>query len=143
MPAHATAGRLAQLSRGRVLHRVATKTQLSKRIRAAALLGQGRTRASVAAELGIDRATISRWRRDEHFRNLEQQAREHTLDAKPGVRATLEAALTATKPGGQPDWPTRVQAARTLLGAPEEEMDAPVVVTRRIFVQPDGSEVEA
>ena len=115
---------------------MATKAQ--KRIQAANLLGQGRTRVSVAAELNIDPATISRWRRDPQFRELEQRARETTLSANPTVRATLEAALAAVNPRtGAPDWSTRVQAARILLGAPpdEGETNAPVVVRERIYDQ--------
>jgi len=115
---------------------MATKAQ--KRIQAANLLGQGRTRVSVAAELNIDPATISRWRRDPQFREMERRARETTLNANPTVRATLEAALVATNPKtGAPDWPTRVQAARILLGAPPEEGDPsePIVIRERIYDQ--------
>jgi transcriptional regulator with XRE-family HTH domain len=114
-----------------------------QRERAACLLGQGWSRRAVAAELGVDLSTISRWRRDEQFRQLEQRAREQALDAKPSVRATLEAALTATKPGGSADWAIRVQAARTLLGAPSEESNAPRI--ERVYVSrtSDGTAAEA
>jgi transcriptional regulator with XRE-family HTH domain len=113
-----------------------------QRERGATLLGQGWSRRAAAAELGVDISTISRWRRDEQFRQLEQRAREEALDAKPSVRATLEAALTATKPNGTADWAVRVQAARTLLGAPPEDSDVPQVVRERIYVDRLGNERE-
>ena len=87
----------------------------------------------MAAELRVDLSTISRWRRDEAFQRLEQRAREQALDAKPTVRATLEAALTATKPNATPDWATRVQAARALLGAPPEDADVPRVIREIVY----------
>jgi hypothetical protein len=96
----------------------------------------------VAAELGVDRATISRWRRDPAFKEREQRARDEAIDAKPGVRATLEAALTATTPSGAPDWGVRVQAARTLLGTPPEALDEPKVIRTTIYVDRLGNERE-
>jgi|SRR5215211_5865292 len=113
--------------------------------RAAELLGSGRSRVSVAAELGIDPATISRWRRDADFRQLEQAARERHLDAHPSAHQTLEAALSATDARGLPKWETRVAAARALLGQPaDDHSDEPVVIERRILVdRATGEEVEA
>jgi hypothetical protein len=103
-----------------------------KRVQAANLLGQGRTRNSVAAELQIDPATISRWRRESEFQAMEARARETALDANPTVRATLHAALSAVHPKtGAPDWTSRIAAARILMGSPEEapetEDEAPTI----------------
>jgi hypothetical protein len=41
------------------------------------------------------------------------------------MQATLEAALTATRRDGSPDWNVRVQAARALLGREPDGDSAP------------------
>jgi hypothetical protein len=103
--------------------------------RAAALLGQGHSRAEVAEAVGVHEASISRWRSDPDFAAAEAEARKAHLNANPTAAATLEAALSATRKDGTPDWQTRVQAARALLGtkaatgSPDE-----VVRQTRIYV---------
>ena len=78
-------------------------------------------------EVGVHRGTVKRWMAREDFRAAVDRARTALLDRNPGPQATLEAALTATKANGSPDWQVPVLAARALLGR-EPNGDSP---TRR------------
>jgi uncharacterized protein YjcR len=90
------------------------------------MLGQGLGTAEIARRLGVSAKTISRWKQLPGF----ESAVALTVD--PTIRSTLEAAMLANKKSGEPDWPTRVSAARALAalgpeaGTPSHQ---PTVVT--------------
>jgi hypothetical protein len=85
--------------------------------RAASLVGRGLTKKEAAAEAGVSARTMTNWSKREDFQALAQQHRDQVLSETPTAKATLEAALTATKRDGSPDWQTRVSAARALVTA--------------------------
>jgi hypothetical protein len=87
----------------------------NSQLQAANLLGAAHSRREVAEIVHADPATVSRWRKLPEFEAQVRRARRAHLDEHPSPRATLEAALSANRPDGQPDWRTRVQAAVKLL----------------------------
>jgi hypothetical protein len=91
-----------------------------RQLRAAALIGQGQQQREAASEVGVHRGTVKRWMGRKDFREAMDRARAALLDRNPAPQATLEAALTATKASGVPDWQVRVSAAKTLLGREPE-----------------------
>lgn len=106
----------------------------------AALIGRGTSKTAAARVVGVSRRSVSDWARRDDFQKLVQRAREALLDERPTARATLEAALTATKRDGSPDWQTRAQAARALTtgsrGEPSPEPETP----RRLTINEDALE---
>jgi transposase len=84
---------------------------------AADLLGAGWEQKQVASKLGISTSTVRRWLKREDFAARVLRGREAAMSENPSAKATLEAALNATKSNGDPDWRTRVSAARALIGA--------------------------
>jgi transposase-like protein len=99
-----------------------------QQLKAARLLGRGRTVAAAAAEVGVSAPTITRWKRLDEFKLAVQRARAEQL-SDPTVRATLEAALVATKRNGVPDWHARLTACRLLMVEPPEQVEPePVVI---------------
>lgn len=65
--------------------------QRARRQRCLELLLSGRTATEIAAELGIDRRTIYRWRQDPEFAEAVQERQDE-------VRDTIHAALVAMTP---------------------------------------------
>lgn len=108
-------------------------------LRAAALIGRGWQYKDAADEVGVHAETISRWTKREDFQQAVKQARVDHMDEQPEAVKVLEQALSATKPGGSPDWRIRVDAARTLVGRRGTGGGAapPKVRERRIYVPPD------
>jgi hypothetical protein len=108
---------------------------------AAALIGRGAQKKDVAEEVGVSANTVSSWLKREDFRALAQERREAVLDENPTARATLEAALTATRTDGSPDFKVRVAAARALI-AVDGPGEKPPKVPREteFFDEPDGSD---
>ncbi|HEX3733785.1 MAG TPA: hypothetical protein VHU86_01400 [Solirubrobacterales bacterium] len=88
-----------------------------RQCQAAALLGRGASQGDAAEEVSVSRRTVSEWLKRDDFRELVEAGRSAALDAQPTARATLEGALTALRPNGEADWPTRVAAARALVQA--------------------------
>jgi hypothetical protein len=83
---------------------------------AASLIGQGGLQRDAAREVGVHAGTVKRWAAREDFREAVDRARRTLLARNPGPEATLEAALTARRRDGAPDWQSRITAARALLG---------------------------
>lgn len=108
--------------------------------RAADLLGRNWTVERVAAEVEVSAKTIQRWKGREDFAAVVKERRDALLSSLPDATATLEAALSATKADGSPDWSIRVKAAQLLMtsadptGPPDPGDDRPTF----IFVAPDG-----
>lgn len=110
--------------------------------RAAAMLAAGRSREEIASELDVAPKTISRWKERDDFREAIRRTREGLLPDSPTAEAVLVAALAATKPDGQPDWPARIAAAKALLATPvatPEGQEAAHAMVRetRIYLEPD------
>jgi hypothetical protein len=111
--------------------------------RAADLLGRNWTVERVAAEVDVSAKTIQRWKGREDFAALVKERRDTLLSDLPNATATLEAALSATKEDGSPDWSIRVKAAQLLMttadpGGPPDPDDArPQTV---IFMPPEGAD---
>lgn len=108
-------------------------------LRAAALIGRGWQYKDAAAEVGVHAETVSRWTKREDFQEAVKQARADNLAEQPEAVAVLEAALSATKPDGSPDWRIRVDAARTLVGRKGTGGGAAPAKTREtiIYAPPD------
>ena len=107
----------------------------ARQARAAQLLGRGLSCRATAAELQISPRTLTRWRSTvPGFKVAEQGAHEERLGEVTDLRATLEAALVATRRDGTPEWNTRMRAAQLLLAVPEHSADfrIPAAVTVRI-----------
>lgn len=116
--------------------------------RAAAMLGRGIPQGDAAGEVGVSRRTISDWLKREDFRELVEAGRTAALDAQPTARATLEGALTALRPNGEPDWPTRVAAARALVqadgpGQAPEPVLPELAITNPDLLDPEGAPAQA
>lgn len=102
--------------------------------RAVALLARGMTIKATAQELSCSERTVTRWRTEPDFLRALESARADYMAERPnGIRAVLDQALYAIKRNGEPDYPTRIQAARILLGAPQEEAEAPTVIREVIY----------
>ena len=118
-----------------------TKGLTPEQHRAADLLGRNWTLADVAFEVGKSEKTIQRWKQCDDFAATVKERRDALLSEIPNAKATLEAALTATKTNGEPDWPIRVKAAQLLMttadpgGAPDPEDERPPTF---IFMSEDG-----
>jgi transcriptional regulator len=117
--------------------RTETKPLTPAQQRAAQLLGQGWKQKTVAAELDTTDKSIQRWKKLPGFAALVKQARDRVLDAAPTAKATLESALSATSPKGEPDWDVRVKAASLLMQSVGDEPVAEERVTT-IYVTDDG-----
>jgi hypothetical protein len=108
---------------------VASPALRRKQVRAAELVGTGLTYAEAGAVVGRSERTVARWLEDPGLRAIAD--REGVLAGDVGPAEILRGALRATKANGQPDWPTRVSAARALAAlrpdevAPEAEEEAP------------------
>jgi len=103
---------------------------------AASLIGHGRLQREAAAEVGVHPGTVKRWAARPDFRKAVDQARAVLLKDNPAPQATLEAALTATRRDGSPDWQSRITAARALLGR-EPEGDSPQAKVRETTIHLD------
>ncbi len=91
----------------------------TKQVRAARAVGTGLTYAEAGAIVGRSKRTVTRWLQDPDLRAIAE--REGALPGELGPREILSAALIATKASGQPDWPTRLSAARAIAALPPEE----------------------
>lgn len=91
----------------------------SKQVRAARAVGTGLTYAEAGAIVGRSKRTVTRWLQDPDLRAIAD--REGALPGELGPLEILSAALVATKASGQPDWPTRLSAARAIAALPPEE----------------------
>lgn len=119
---------------------MAERALTAEQRRAAALLGAGLQVREVAAEIGVNPRTITRWSRRGDVAAL---ARRHREVAMPGVataEGVLEAALAATRANGQPDWQARITAARALLTAPTAAVEAKAKAARieRVYITRDA-----
>jgi hypothetical protein len=116
----------------------------SKQVRAAELVGTGLTYAEAGAIVGRSERTVARWLQDPDLRAL--AAREGAVPGDVGPVEILRAALLATKASGQPDWPTRVSAARTLAALrpeevePKTEHDQPAAPSIVVYDLPPGAD---
>jgi hypothetical protein len=93
----------------------------SKQVRAAQAVGAGLTHAEAGAVVGRSGRTVSRWLQDPELRAI--AAREAAVPGEVGPVEILRGGLLATRPSGQPDWPTRVSAARALAALRPEEVE--------------------
>lgn len=91
----------------------------SKQVRAARAVGTGLTYAEAGAIVGRSKRTVTRWLQDPDLRAIAE--REGAVPGELGPLEMLHAALVATKASGQPDWPTRLSAARAIAALPPEE----------------------
>ena len=92
-----------------------------KQVRAAELVGTGLTYAEAGAVVGRSERTVARWLEDPDLRAIAD--REGALAGDVGPAEILRGALRATKANGQPDWPTRVSAARALAALRPDEVE--------------------
>jgi hypothetical protein len=92
-----------------------------KQVRAAELVGTTLTYAEAGAVVGRSERTVARWLEDPDLRAIAD--REGALPGEVGPAEILHGALWATKANGQPDWPTRVSAARALAALRPEELE--------------------
>jgi hypothetical protein len=91
-----------------------------KQVRAAKAVGAGLTHAEAGAIVDRSERTVTRWMQDPELRAI--AAREGAVPGDVGPVEILRGALLATKASGQPDWPTRVSAARALAALRPEEV---------------------
>jgi hypothetical protein len=89
--------------------------------RAADLLGRNWSAKDVAFEVGVSEKTIQRWKERDDFAAIVKERRDALLSRIPNAKATLEAALSATKADGSPDWQVRVKAAQLLMTTADPE----------------------
>jgi len=96
----------------------------------------------VAAEIGVVPKTIQRLKQRDDFRALVRSHRDAIMPETITAEAVLTSALSATKKDGQPDWQTRVTAARAILATPVTDAEARAEAERvtTIFL-PDPEEV--
>ena len=100
---------------------------------AAHLLGSGRGRNEIAADLGVAPSSISRWRKNPDFEELVEKTRLRVIADDPEPRDTLRAALSARESDGVgiAAWRVRVFAAAKLLDLgkklPQENNEEPEV----------------
>jgi hypothetical protein len=92
-----------------------------KQLRAAELVATGLTYAEAGELVGRSERTITRWLRDPALRAI--SAGEAPTRGELGPVETLRDALQATKASGQPDWPTRVAAVKTLAALRPDELE--------------------
>lgn len=92
-----------------------------KQVRAAELVGTGLTYAEAGAVVGRSERTVARWLEDPDLRVIAD--REGALPGDVGPVEILRGAMLATKSNGQPDWPTRLSAARALAALRPEELE--------------------
>jgi hypothetical protein len=92
-----------------------------KQLRAAELVATGLTYAEAGELVGRSERTITRWLRDPALRAI--SAGEAPTRGELGPVETLRDALQATKASGQPDWPTRVAAVKTLAALRPDEVE--------------------
>jgi hypothetical protein len=92
-----------------------------KQLRAAELVATGLTYADAGEIVGRSERTITRWLRDPALRAI--TAGETPTRGEVGPVETLRGALQATKASGQPDWPTRVAAVKTLAALRPDEVE--------------------
>jgi hypothetical protein len=115
---------------------------VSKRIRAAQAVAGGLTHAEAAALVGRSARTVTRWLQDPQLRALAE--RDGAAAGELGPREVLQGALAASKANGQPDWPTRLSAARTLAALaaeqPEPQDDDEPAVSIVVYDLPPGTE---
>jgi hypothetical protein len=90
-------------------------------VRAAELVGAGLTYAQAGAVVGRSERTVTRWLQDPQLRAL--AAREAAGAGELGPVEVLRGALAATRASGQPDWPTRLAAARALAALRPQELE--------------------
>ncbi len=93
----------------------------SKQLRAAELVATGLTYAEAGEIVGRSERTITRWLREPALRAI--SAGETPTRGDVGPVETLRGALQATKASGQPDWPTRVAAVKTLAALRPDEVE--------------------
>ena len=93
----------------------------SKQVRAAELVATGLTYADAGELVGRSERTLTRWLQDPALRAI--SAGETPTRGEVGPVETLRGALQATKASGQPDWPTRVAAVKTLAALRPDEVE--------------------
>jgi hypothetical protein len=106
------------------------------------MLASGRQVQEVARELGINPRTVTRWSQRKGFADLARKHREALLPETPTLEAVLTEALSATKPGGEPDWASRIAAAKAILGTPVSSPEAQAGARRleRVYIAPGEDE---
>jgi hypothetical protein len=92
-----------------------------KQLRAAELVATGLTYAEAGELVDRSERTLTRWLRDPALRAI--SAGETPTRGELGPVETLRDALQATKASGQPDWPTRVAAVKTLAALRPDELE--------------------
>ena len=96
----------------------------------------------MGAVVGRSERTVARWLQNQDLRAI--ATREGALAGDVGPAEILRGALKATKASGQPDWPTRVSAARALAALrpdefePQAEKEAPPSTV--VYDLPPGAE---
>ena len=112
-PCHKQKNELAAINYNLLFNRRLTKRQLA----AIPLLLQGRSDAQVAQQIGVDRASIFRWRKNGQFsRELEKQRQVVWQQSVGRLQAMLEPALDILQRQIQGDDPkTALRAAAILL----------------------------
>jgi hypothetical protein len=88
-------------------------------VRAAQAVASGFTHAEAGALVGRSARTVTRWLQAPRLRAIAE--RDGGAGGELGPREVLQDALAANKANGQPDWPTRLSAARTLAALPAEQ----------------------
>lgn len=121
-----------------------------RRRTAAELLGSGHAVGVVSEQLGIDHATVWRWRQDPEFCALVEAARSRLVDSlrerlRAGAGQAIEALLAVASDEGAPP-ASRVSAATAILDrvglARRTEVEATVAATTEIRVDLSGASLE-
>lgn len=73
---------------------------------------------AIAADLGVERHTVSRWGRRDDFKALVREHREALMPETPSAEHVLTQALSAVKENGHPDWSSRIAAAKAIMSTP-------------------------
>jgi hypothetical protein len=111
--------------------------------RAADMIGRNWTLEKVSEEVGASVRTLERWKvTNPEFASAIKATRDKLLDEVPTAKAVAEAALSATKKDGTPDWSIRVAAARLLItgaapDAPDPADERPPTI---IYIRPDDAD---
>jgi hypothetical protein len=88
-------------------------------VRAAQAVASGLTHAEAAVLVGRSARTVTRWLQDPRLRAIAE--RDGGAGGGLGPREVLQGALAASRANGQPDWPTRLSAVRTLTALPAQQ----------------------
>lgn len=93
------------------------------RSRAAGLIAAGHTYVETAAELGVHKATVTRWAQTAAFKDAVARVRGARSGEQSEPRAVVESCLSATDKDGHPNWGVRLRAAEKLIDLDGHEPD--------------------